>query len=121
MFRMFFIYIFTDQPMSEVQSYYFGDRPVPIDDYYARIEYSLSEFDIESDDIVRHPYHLYRCLVYACYDAPQLPVNSLNNLMTYHLSHPLCHGVSPHHVDMYVPPWYLTSSTCAYADRKSVV
>ena len=51
MFRMFFIYIFTDQPMSEVQSYYFGDRPVPIDDYYVRNEYSLSEFDIESDDL----------------------------------------------------------------------
>ena len=88
MFSMFYLYICTDQPMSEVQSYYFEDGPVSIDDYYARNEYSLSEFDIESDDIVRHPDHLYRCLVYACYDAPQLPVNSLNNLMTYHLSHP---------------------------------
>ena len=51
MFRMFFLYLLTDQPMSEVQSYYFGDRPVQIDDYYVRNEYSLSEFDIESDDI----------------------------------------------------------------------
>ena len=59
-----------------------------IDDYYARNEYSLPEFDIESDDLGRHPDHLYRCLVYACYGAPQLPVNSLNNLKTYHLSHP---------------------------------
>lgn len=51
MFRMFFLYICTEQPMSEVQSYYFGDGPVSIDDYYARNEYSLSEFDIESDNL----------------------------------------------------------------------
>ena len=87
-FRMFCIYICTEQPMREVQSYYFGYGPVPIDDYYVRNEYSLSEFDIESDDLERHLDHLYRCLVYACYGAPQLPVNSLNNLMTCHLSHP---------------------------------
>ena len=74
--------------MSEFQSYYFGDGAVPIDEYYVRNEYSLSKFDVESDDLGRHLDHLYGCLVYACYGAPQLPVNSLNNLMTYHLSHP---------------------------------
>ena len=74
--------------MREVQSYYFADGPVLIDDYYVMNEYSLSEFDIESHDLERHLDHLYRCLVYACYGAPQLPVNSLNNLMTYHPSHP---------------------------------
>ena len=88
MFRIFFLYIYTEQQIIKVQSYYFGDGPVPIDDYYVRNEYSLSEFDIESDDLGCHLDHLYRCLVYACYCAPQLPVNSLNNLMTYHLSHP---------------------------------
>ena len=88
MFRKFVIYICSDQPMSYVQSYYFVDGPVPIDDYYVRNEYSFSEFDVESDDLGRHLDHLYRCLVYACYDAPQLPVNSLNNLMTYHLCNP---------------------------------
>ena len=35
--------------MSEIQSYYFGDVPVPIEDYYVGNEYSLSKFDIESD------------------------------------------------------------------------
>ena len=88
MFRIFFLYICTEKPMRGVQSYYFGDAPVPIEYYYVRNEYSLYEFDIESDDLGRHLDHLYRCLVYACYGAPQLPVNSFNNLMTYHLSHP---------------------------------
>jgi hypothetical protein len=88
MFRKFVIYICTEQPMSYVRSYYFGDGPVPTDDYSVRNEYSLSEFDVESDDLGRHLDHLYRCLVYACYGAPQLPVNSLNNLMAYHLCNP---------------------------------
>lgn len=51
-------------------------------------EYSLSEFDIESDDLGRHLDHLHRCLVYACYGDPQLPVNSINNLTTYSVCHP---------------------------------
>lgn len=74
--------------MSEVQSYYFRDGFVPFDDYDVMNEYSLSEFDIESDDLGSHLDHLHRCLVYAYYSAPQLPINSLNNLMVYHLSHP---------------------------------
>lgn len=90
MFRMFFLYICTEPPMSEAK---FNQITLKVGLCRLMIimqknEYSLSEFDIESDDIVRHQDHLYRCLVYACYVAPQLPVNSLNNLMTYHLSHP---------------------------------
>ena len=51
MFHMFDSLHMPEQPMSEVQSYYFGDVGVVIDDYNIRNEYSLSEFDIESDNL----------------------------------------------------------------------
>lgn len=84
---LFFTYG-TEQQMSGVQLYYFADESVVIDEFSIRNEYSLSEFDIESDNLGHHLDHPYRCLVYPSYDTPQLPVKSLNNLMTCELSPP---------------------------------
>ena len=71
MFRMFFLYIYTEQQIIKVQSYYFGDGPVPIDDYYVRNEYSLSEFDIESDDL--------GAILATCIDVLYTPAMVLHN------------------------------------------
>ncbi len=71
MFRIFFLYICTEKPMRGVQSYYFGDAPVPIEYYYFRNEYSLSEFDIESDDL--------GCHLDTCIDVLYTPAMVLHN------------------------------------------
>lgn len=86
--RFYSSHMGTEQQMSGFQLYYFADESVVIDEFSIRNEYSLSEFDIESDDLGHHLDHPYRCLVYPSYDAPQLPLKSLNNLMTCELSHP---------------------------------